>query len=410
MTLSAGFMGANALAQGYQMVMARMLTPAEYGILVTLTTISYVLVVVMRTFEAWVIDAVAGMGGVRASPPGQVFLTALRTVVALGAAILVVLWVSSGWIVRFLHLTSATPVFVLGLYAFSAMLLPVACGVFMGLRRLHIASGIIVLEPVARLVVGPALVLWGLGVEGALFAYAVGNFLAFTMAFAALWPLLAGKTEPKADNGRFGSLDRYTLLTLTINACLMVTASVDQIAVKHYFSDEVAGNYAVAFLLGRIIAMTTTNLGWVLFTRSASMRPDDPGRARLLAKWLVAIGALSAIITLGYLVAPGLVVLIMGGAQYPLAGAYVGLIGVEMTLFSLVYIQTYYLISVKDFRIVLPLCVLTALGAVLLELYHSSVQQVLTCLILMMVALLVCASILSWQTLSKSRPRGTAVR
>ena len=86
-----------------------------------------------------------------------------------------------------------------------------------------------------------------------------------------LWPLL------RKGDGLFSGakpielIDRYASSLLVGNACLMIVASLDQVAVKHYFSDQVAGNYAVAFLLGRVIALSCVSFGWVIFARSATL-------------------------------------------------------------------------------------------------------------------------------------------
>jgi len=401
--LFAGLMLSNAVAYAYQMVMSRMLSPADYGVLVTLTSISYVLAVLMRTVQAWVIKAVAATGDAGGRRARAAFRVAMRTLVPLGMAALALHWLASGWVADFLQMDAATPVVVLGLYTLSSLVVPVPRGLLLGLDRLYLASVVHVLEPAVRLIAAVALVVWGLGVNGALAGYAAGNLAAFAVALATLWPLLARRDNPELGGDDVGGLDRYALLVLAVNVCLMVIASIDQVVVKHYFSDEVAGNYAVAFLLGRIIALSTMALGWVIFTRSAIAPLDDPRRARLLLKGLVVIGAISLTLTAAYLIAPVLAVRLMGGSRYAIADAYVGLVGIEMTLFSFVYVQAYYQISVRKMQVVWPLCLGALLEAALLARYHQTVEQILLCLIAVMAGLLVCVSGLSWWILRPGR-------
>jgi len=409
--LFGGLMLGNAVAYAYHMLMARMMSPADYGILVTLTSISYVLTVLMRTFQAWAIKAVSATQDASAGQVRAVFIVAMRMLVPLGGAAFAGHWLASHWVADFLHLGTATPVIVLGLYTFSSFLVPVPRGILLGLNRLHFVGLIYVLEPVARLVTGVALVVWGLRVNGALTGYAVGDVLAFAVALVPLWPLLRRHHDraPLADH--FGGLNRYALLVFVVNTSLMIIANVDQIAVKHFFSGEVAGNYAVAFLLGRVIAMSTIALGWVIFARSATMPPDDPRRARLLTKGLLVIGSIAVALTAGYLAAPTLAVRLMGGSQYSIADAYVGLVGVEMTLFAFVYVQAYYHISMKKMQVVWPLCLAVVLAIALLAQYHATVQQVLLTLIFVMGGLLICVSGLSWWILcANSHPVSIVVQ
>jgi O-antigen/teichoic acid export membrane protein len=242
-------------------------------------------------------------------------------------------------------------------------------------------------------------------VNGALTGYALGNVLAFTAALVALWPLLRRNGGQELPVGSFDGLNRYAVSVLVINLSLMVMASVDQVAVKHFFSEEVAGNYAVAFLLGRVIGMSTIALSWVIFARATTMVPDDPRRVRLLAKGLFVIGAIAVTFTAGFNAAPTLAVRMLGGSQYLIADAYVGLVGIEMTLFALVYVQAYYHISTGETRILWPLCFALLLEIALLARYHATVEQILLTLILVMSGLLLLVSAVSWWVLSDGANR-----
>lgn len=253
-----------------------------------------------------------------------------------------------------------------------------------------------ILDPFFRLLAGITFIAGGLGTSGALAAFAVGNVVAFAIA---MLPLRTSLKRIRDDGARFGSLDRYTLFSLIANVSLMTLGSIDQIAVKHYFSEEVAGNYAVAFLLGRIILNTTIALSWVVFARSATMKQDDSKRSRFLVHWMMVIGGLAVAPTLVYVAAPDLAVVVFGGVQYNTAVSYVGMVGLEMTLFSLVYIQAFYLMSIKRMALVWPLILGIALEIVVLALFHTSVQQILFGLIGVLAGLLIWISILSRQSL-----------
>jgi O-antigen/teichoic acid export membrane protein len=405
--LFGAFMLANVLAYAYQMLLSRVLSPGDYGAMVTLTSIFYVLAVFWRAAQAWLIDAVAENGGAHTGNVRAICVTALRWLLPGGVIVVAAHWLASGRVMEFLQLGDATPVVVLGVYVASSFLLPIAVGLPLGLDRLYVASGVIVLEPVARLLVGLGLILLGFGIDGALLGYTAGNVVPFAVTLFAVWPLLARRAEKVPVAGRNGGPDRYAMLALATNASLMAIASIDLVVVKHYFADDVAGNYAVAFLLGRIISMSTFSLAWVVFARSATMQPNDPGRASLLVKGLMVTGAIAVLLNAAYFVAPTLVTRLMAGSQYPLAAGYVGLVGIEMAIFSLAYVQAYYLISVRRMQVIWPLGIATFLEIALLIRFHSTVQQVLVILVLVMCGLLASVSIVSWRVL---RPVGGRIR
>jgi O-antigen/teichoic acid export membrane protein len=249
-----------------------------------------------------------------------------------------------------------------------------------------------------------------LGISGALGGYVAGNVAAVSVTVLVLWPLLVDRRGSGSSVAQGAGLDRYAVFALVINAGLMVISSIDQVLVKHYFAQDVAGNYAVAFLLGRIISMSTMSLAWVIFARSATMPPSDPRRAWLLIKGLLLTAVIALIITAGYFIAPRLAVRVLGGDQYGLAGTYVGLMGIEVTLFSLTYVQAYYLISVRKMQVAWPLGLAAILEIGLLVQYHATIQQVLLVLILVMGGLLVCVSLLSWWVLRATTARSSSGR
>lgn len=399
--LSLGLMAANVIAYGYQLGMSRLLLPGDYGIVITLTAIAYVLVVIVRTFQAWVIKAIAdgGTGLARATSAA-----ALRVLLPLGGAIFVALWAGSRWIADFLQLTDALPIVMLGLYVWSSVLLPIGNGLLLGLGRLRMAAVVAMVDPIIRIASGVTLILAAKGASGALLGFAIGACGAFALSMKSLWPTLRQPSSSPKTPRRFAALDRYSTLMLIANVSLMSLSSIDQVAIKHYFSAEVAGNYSVAFMLGRVILNSTMALTWVLFTRSATMSNADPGRRRLLTRWIAIIATLALIPTVAAALSPGLVARIMGGSQYHLADGYVALVGAEMTVFSLVYVQAYYLMSIRQMRVVWPLVLAMPAATVLLITFHNSVQEVILVLVSTMLAQLAAVTVLCWRSLHTPTP------
>ncbi len=392
-----GFMLANVVSYGYQMLVSRMLSPAEYGVIITLTSIFDVLAVLLRAAQSWVVEAVATPEGHSPRHPGAVFGIAMRTLAPIGGIIFAASWLGSAWIAGFLHLGTPTPVILLGAFVFSSFITSIALGLAMGLDRLGLASLAIVSESTVRLMVGLALVGLGLGASGAMAGFAIGNFAGFLIALVILWPVLAIRRSSAPPVGKTAGLDRVAPLALVTNIGLMAIVSVDQLVVKHFFSEEVAGNYAMAFLLGRIIAMSTIALGWVIFTRSATMASDSPRRRWVFIKGLLATGLVAVTMSSGYLTIPGELVQLLGGSQYNTANAYVRLMGIEMTLFAFTYVQVFYHLAIKNASVVWPLLIASLLEIALFMQFHATIAQIQTILIAVLGGLLLWVSSLSWR-------------
>ena len=331
----------------------------------------------------------------------------MRVVLPIAAIVLAAHWFGSGEIGTFLKIDQPAAVKVLGLYICTEFLEALVIGLSIGLKRPQLAGLVVVIEPIAKVIGGMALVLLGLGITGAMAGFPIGNLAGFGLGIVVLWPVIRRRAQADGEERKLPQpLDRYALVALLVNVGLMLVISVDQVVVKHFFAADVAGNYAVAWVLGRVIAITTISFGWVVFASSASLSSDDPRRAWVLARGLLAIGGISALVTAVFFAFPGQLVRLMTGSSYSAAYHYLGLIGIEMTLFSLVYVQAYYHLSVRKLRIA---WVLGAAGAVevgLLATYHNSIEQVLLVLILVMAGLLVAVSALSVSMFRRATDRG----
>ena len=397
--LFAALMLANVFAYLYHMIIARMLTPADYGALVTLMSVSYVLDVIMRTVQAWLTKTVSDLRKNSAGQVRLIFQLALRLIVPLAIVVFIVGVISSRWVADFLHMDQSFPVVILGLYAGLHFLEPIPRGIMLGLDRLKLSSATVVVEALSRLIVGVLLILLGLSLNGGMSGYAAGSLISFGLGVFLIRPALAINRPTGQKKTHLEGIDRYAWMVLLTNIFLMVMATIDQILVKRFFSPEIAGNYAVTFVLGRVIVMTAISLGMVVFTRSATTQINNPKQFGFLVKGLLVMGAISLVTLIAALAEPALIIRLLAGSQYSMAKSYIGLVVVEMTLFGLVYVLSYYLISIRRMKILYPLLGATILEIGLLTLFHQSVQQVLVILILIMAGLLILVSIYTWRVL-----------
>src|SRR5262245_30229881 len=101
----------NVLTLAYQMIMSRLLDPGDYGALVTLTSVSYILGVLMHSIQMWVIKEVTVVED--ANRARRVFGSAVRIFAPLAAIVLLADYIGSGWIARFLNLATVTPLIIL---------------------------------------------------------------------------------------------------------------------------------------------------------------------------------------------------------------------------------------------------------------------------------------------------------
>lgn len=378
----ASTMAANAIGYAFFFVMARLLGVADYGELVTLTALVYVFGVITRTMQAKAAQAVTVLRSSDtsvAAAGGQVLRQLVRPLASGTALILLGAFLISRPAASFLRLDSVVPVLVLGAYVATHYLLSGPRGVLLGSGRLYYLSAVTLLDPLVRLGVAVALVLGGQHATSLLWAYVAGNLAATALAVlpflgAAMAGLRQAMREPSL---RWLTYDRQFLFALFINGALMALPSIDPVAVRRFFSEEVAGTYAAAFLLGRIILLSTNAASWVVFSRAVQMRPRDPRTKRVLGRGLLLAGGFAGLVTLGYALAPRYAAIALGGEAFQAAANFVGLVGLEMIVFSFVSVLAYYHVAIRNTRIWLPFVLALPLEATLLALFHATPYHVL---------------------------------
>ena len=412
----ASTMAANAVGYVFFFVMARMLDVADYGELVTLTALVYVFGVITRTMQAKAAQAVTALRGTdtpTTEAGGKVLLQLLRPLATGTVLIMVLTALLSQPMASFLRLDSVVPVLVLGAYVATHYLLSGPRGVLLGSGRLYYLSFVSLLDPVVRFGVAVALVLGGQHATSLLWAYVAGNLAATLAAVLPFLPATLAGLRQRLGQPSLAWLtyDRHFLFALFINGALMALPSIDPVAVRRFFSEEVAGTYAAAFLLGRIILLSTNAASWVVFSRAVQIRPHDPRTRRVLLRGLVLAGGFASAVTAAYAVAPRLVALALGGKAYLAAADFVGLVGLEMVVFSFVSVLAYYHVAIRTVRIWVPFVLALVLEAVLLWSFHATPYQVLLDTVITLSALLAWLAVETVIVLRPAAaPTGTATR
>jgi glycosyltransferase involved in cell wall biosynthesis/O-antigen/teichoic acid export membrane protein len=400
----------NVLGYVFFFVMARVLNVAEYGEIVTLTGLVYIFTVVTRSLQAWAAQAVANFRGsdLELESAGYLVLRQVMGPVLIGASLIIGLaWLISAPVASLLRLSSAWPMLLLGAYVATQCLLSVPRGLLLGAGRLYYASWVSVVEPVIRLAVALIFVTSPLRLNGALLSYSVGLSAASALAVLPFVRARRVSRHLEAPRRPWLMFDQQFAFALTVNAALMILASIDPLAIRRFFSATVSGTYAAAFLLGRIILLNTISISWVVFSRAVLQGGHDLQVKRVLQRGLLSGGAVAGLAALLYWLAPGFATVAIGGPAYKVGGNFIGLVGLEMIVFTFVSIQAFYHIAIRNTSVLPPFLLALLLEAALLATFHAAPITIVFDTLIALTALLVWVSALTIQALrpEKSLPR-----
>src|SRR5262245_10052984 len=182
---------ANGLNYAFNLVMLRLLQPADYGALGALLA-----VILIGTVPGLALQAVvARHTALRAGDHDAVAELWSRTLVAVS-------WVSLGLglvaaaaapaLAAFLHLGSLAPALWLAANILPLALVATLQGMLQGVQRFGVLAAVLLLNAEIRLAVGVGLVAAGYGVDGALAASVAGSLLGMLLPLVLLGPALAG--------------------------------------------------------------------------------------------------------------------------------------------------------------------------------------------------------------------------
>lgn len=184
-------------------------------------------------------------------------------------------------------------------------------------------------------------------------------------------------------------IKRFFLLTAFYELTQIIINNSDILLVKHYFESYEAGLYASLALIGRIVYFIAWMFVMLLLPAVVELKKEGKETASVLFKYVGYIAAISAVIVLGCVLFPELIINILFGEAYidmaPLLWQY----AIATSMFALSNIFAYYYLSLDKYVPVIISGVFGMLQVVLVVFYHDSLDQVVHMQIVAMALLLV---------------------
>ena len=228
-----------------------------------------------------------------------------------------------------------------------------------------------IISSAARLIAGGGLVVMGIGLNGALTAFFISSLIPVVIGFVSLRKVFTDKFE------KIPHISYKSLLVNGIPSVVSVFAinsfiSTDIILVKHFFSPEKAGLYAGLSLIGKVIFYLTAPIGNVMFpiaVRKFSMN-ENFNKIFILAISLV--GGIGICMVAFYFIFPEFTTLFfLKNKEYSGISSLLGLYGIYMALYSLLFVVMYFFLSIKKNWVSYLMLVGSLLQAMLIWFLHD---------------------------------------
>ncbi|HKD78397.1 MAG TPA: hypothetical protein VKH81_01820 [Candidatus Angelobacter sp.] len=368
----------------YNVVMARVLGPGEFGHINAAVTILLMASCVSLAFQLVCTKFVARNEG--AAGKAAVFHTLLGKAWIASLALAAVLFLAQKPIASYLNLPSPWMMGVLAAGIAVYAPLGVKRGAMQGVCAFPRLGGNFVLEAFTRFVVGAGLVLAGYGALGAVGAISASVIAAYFLPRVPLQLRVKGETaQPPA----FAE----AVQAIVFFVGQVVINNIDILLVKHFFPSDPAGVYAAVAQIGRLLYFASW-FGVVnaMFPVTAAAK-EKHHKAHGIGLPLVLVLAISIVFVVIAALFPHLIMGVIFGSRFVETGWLLALYATATGLYSLSVVFIAYEMSRRIANTGWLQLMFSAALVVGIGLFHGSLREVILVRIVLMAILLTLVAV-----------------
>jgi O-antigen/teichoic acid export membrane protein len=363
----------NGFSYLFQFVMARLLGPADYGILAVITGVVAIFSIPSLSIQTVVAKNTAQFNAYnKISKIKGMFVSLIKKLSIYSFIVFILFSIISIPLSGYLKIDF--PILLLsGLFIFGAFLQPVGAGILQGLKKFNSFGIIFLINTIFKFTMGVFLVLLGWKVYGATLGFIIGITLSFIFTFPFIMRIMRVKSSEE-EIQIFTKKGFVEFMGVFIFVFLF---SLDVFFVKAFFSAESAGKYAVISMIGKIILFLAMTIGNVMLPINSEKFIKGHKTKDVFRKTIMLTLLICGIPLMIFYLFPEFVVKILFGEIYSSASNILLYVGVAFSFLSLLNILLLEKISTEKFRIKeLSLMFLFLIVQIIVFLiYHNSIEQ-----------------------------------
>ncbi|MBI3397452.1 oligosaccharide flippase family protein [Candidatus Woesebacteria bacterium] len=377
-------MAANVVNYGYHVVMGRLLGPADYGVLLSIFSLLYIVSIVPLSTS---ISIVKFISTAKDEDVGSVYdgiKKFIYKIAFIGSLLLLLLAYP---ISTFLHISNILLVLMVSPVMFFSLVTLVDQATLQGLMKF---GGVVIpnmISSVGKLGLGILFIFLGWSVLGATFAIFLSVFLAWIYVRSVIPVSLRGGVRVNFNLAPFIKFSLPALLQALAFTSLITT---DVLLAKHFLSDFDAGLYGSLAMLGKIIYFAASPVVGVLFPIVSKRHSNKENYRHIFLVALFMTLGISLGVLMIYLLMPGFVIRFSYGQKYLVAQNLLFLMGLTLSIYTLCYLLVNYLLSMNQVKVVvLPILAALFQPVLIFIFWHGSIFQIIMSSLFSMSILLV---------------------
>ena len=333
----------NILNFVFQFSMARMLGPVEYGVFAVLMSMLYFMAIPSDSIQTIVSRYTSKFNVKEENGKIKSLITKSLKKGILFAFLIYLLLMPFFYLFSYFLNISFFLVLLTGLMLFTFFLIPTTRGVLQGQKRFNSLGINMVLDSGIKVLISLYLVFIGWSVYGAVSSILLGSFIALVLSFIPLRKTLSEKSK----SANFSGIYQYSSPIVFSILAILLMQSLDVILAKRFFSPEIAGQYAVANLIGKMIFFGTLAISKSMFPLSSEKFDGGRNTNKIFYRSLIIVLFLCVSALLVLLLFPELFIKILFGEQYLPVSNILFNMGLAFSFISLSNLVVLYCISVN---------------------------------------------------------------
>jgi len=370
---------AGLLNYGFNVTMAIMLTPAQFGTLSSLLS----LLVILSIFSSAVNTSITKFASMfkaqgRLDKISYLWRSYLKRTLLIGLAGFLFLSALSPLISNFLNIDNNWYLVILFFSLILVFSLPVNHGILRGLQRFVPLGSSNVLVAFLKLTLCALLVYLGLGVYGGLSGFVIAELVVFAVTIFFLRDL----TRVGSEKVNIRGFHSYTALAVLAIAAFTILTYVDVILVKHYFGPELAGNYSAIATLGKVALIAPGGIVVAMFPKTSELFESNSAHHPVLLKAILLTVLLAGGVVIIYWLFPQYITNFLFRGKYPLVTPYLLKYSGAMFFFAISFLLMNYSLSLNRVKVAYPLVVAMLVQLGLIIAFHSSIAEVVNIMLI----------------------------
>ncbi len=395
----------NVCAYAVQLLLARSLTPADFGAINALLSLAMVIsapFAVIPMVISKLLLANENEATIQAHLVRRFYLAGL----AITAAFWVVNFPFASGLSRLMNVSVPVATMLLPVLVASTVLYLVPIGIWQSRGNYAMMAVGTAAVPILRFVFAFLLVTCaGAGLLGAIWSLTLAGLIVFGAGAWAQHDKLSA-TPTKLPIGTIRRAIAVALPGVVGMLGLLGLAYVDQPIVRSLSSAEASGQYAAAATLAKIALLLPSALTGFIFPEAAKLTQSDEASQqaslRLIVTVLLFTVAVSGAATMAMLIAPRFILVLLAGHAYGGAAPLLMLLAPAMTFLAIITVLVTYALARDRFDILWPTIIALAVALTAPYLLRLDANAVAT--MMFWILGLLCAICLAWLFMTH-RPR-----